>query len=1151
MRFIADLHVHSRFSRATSKTLDLESLYMSARLKGIDLLGTGDFTHPGWFAELKEKLVPAEPGLFRLREDIERSCEERLAVKLPGRVRFMLVCEISNIYKKNERVRKNHNLVFVPDLDTCERLNHRLAQVGNISSDGRPILGLDARNLLEIVLDTSEAAFLIPAHIWTPWFSLLGSRSGFDSIGECFEDLSDHIFAVETGLSSDPAMNWMVSDLEGLTLVSNSDAHSAAKLGREANLFDTELDYFYIRKSLASPNSDGFLGTFEFFAEEGKYHFDGHRKCGVCFSPRQTAAVDGTCPVCGKPLTRGVLNRVVALADRQPDHRPAGARPYYSLIPLCDILSEIFRVGPNTKTVQKWYLQALSRLGSEFEILHSKKIEEIKKGGIPLLATAVERMRTGSIDISPGFDGEFGRIRIFEDHEREELMGQHSLFAKSGRGDIPRRKKRKKAYSPESYRPPVKRGAQTRSVSQPPPCGPVDPLGGLNAAQREAVLATDGCLLIVAGPGTGKTRTLTHKIAFFIENRKVSPQNILALTFTNRAAGEMHHRLRDLMHKDRSLPMVATFHAFCMQMLDHEKKNLIDEQEQLLWIKEAVQMLRSRKEVFPLGPAELQQVIAAAKQQILTPAEFSAENGENPKKQQAAEAYRLYQDILENQGLVDFEDLIFNFVRRLENDSAYRRQCSERFRYIFIDEYQDINHGQYRLVKILSRGIHHLCAIGDPNQSIYGFRGSKVAYFTRFIKDYPGAAVVRLTRNYRSTQTILDASGQVVKGYDLHVADIQNPSSDAQAGSAGSWKLESGIKGYPWIDVIEAATGRAEAVAVGKAIEEMVGGMSLHAIDSGKINRMNRVRQYGFSDFAVLYRTGQQGKTLSQVFTTAGIPHQVASRSSTLARPGIAEVISLLKVAEEKASLFDLERISRLHPAAQPLSRKSWFNFRNWCYGQRQPLQECLFRARRFPLPGFDKRQQRCLDEFIRDLEALQQRLSGMALREKLTFLLKGDTYPRLKALVDEDRDSRETVERLLAKADLKKKTFLADMALESDTDQFLSGVERVALMTMHAAKGLEFPVVFITGCENGFIPYHREGAAGDPLEERRLFYVAMTRAMERLFLTRAQRRRVHGKWETREPSPFLGDIEKGLRRHRKSVHREKPRPREIQLKLF
>lgn len=1150
MRFIADLHVHSRFSRATSKTLDLESLYMSARLKGIDLVATGDFTHPGWFAELREKLVPAEAGLFKLRDDIEKSCEAQLPVTIAGRVRFMLVCEISNIYKKNERVRKNHNLVFVPDFKTCERFNGRLAEIGNISSDGRPILGLDARDLLEIVLETSEDAFLIPAHIWTPWFSLLGSKSGFDSIGECFGDLSGHIFAVETGLSSDPAMNWMVSDLEGLTLVSNSDAHSAAKLGREANWFDTQLDYFSVRKALASPDSGGFLGTFEFFAEEGKYHFDGHRKCGVCCSPVETAAIDGNCPVCGKPLTRGVLNRVMALADRRSGYRPSGARPYFSLIPLCDILSEIFRVGPNTKTVQKWYLQALSKLGSEFEILHLKSIEKIQSAGIPLLAVAVERMRSGSIDISPGFDGEFGRIRIFQGHEREKLMGQHSLFAGSGWTERPRSRKTEKVASRPVHRPAVAKSTPVQSVSKPISSGTADPLEGLNAAQREAVMIQDGFLLIVAGPGTGKTRTLTHKIAFFIENRKISSQEILALTFTNRAAEEMRQRLRNLMKKNRDMPLVATFHAFCLQMLEAENRNLIDEQEQFLWVKEATEALRRKRGNLPFKAPELQRLISSAKQQILSPEALAAENPNDLKTKLVAQAYRVYQNMLENQGVLDFEDMIYNVVRLLENDRTCRRKCRRRFRYIFIDEYQDINHAQYRLVKLLARGTSHLCAIGDPDQSIYGFRGSKVAYFTRFVRDYPGAAVVALRRNYRSTQTILDAAGQVMGAHSIQMQAVNTPSADFPT-ARGRFKLESGIQGHAWIDVIETASDGAEAVAVGKMIEEMVGGMSLHAIDSGKIRRRHRTRQYGFSDFAVLYRTAEQGKTLSRVFTAAGIPHQVVSRSSTLFRPGVAELISLLKVVERRASLFDLEKIACRHPAGRSISRKYWSDFRTWCYEQKLPLQQCLHRARRFPLPNFDTRRQRCLDEFIRDLEGLVERVSAMSLRDKLVYLLQDKTCPWLKAMGEESRENRETFRRLLEQVELKRHTFLADMALESDADLFISGVERVALMTMHAAKGLEFPVVFITGCENGLIPYHRKDTVSDGAEERRLFYVAMTRAMERLFLTRAEKRRIHGKWEKRTPSPFIGDIEKDLLRRHDSGRGPKPRPREVQLKLF
>ncbi|MCK4985387.1 MAG: DNA helicase, partial [Desulfobacterales bacterium] len=317
MKFIADLHVHSKFSRATAKNLDLENLYIAAQLKGITVVGTGDFTYPAWFDEISEKLVAAEPGLFKLKDELARQCDTQVPPSCRSTVRFILTTEISNIYKKNGKTRKNHNLVFAPDLDIARKFNAKLDKIGNIKSDGRPILGLDARNLLETLLETSERAFLVPAHIWTPWFSVLGSKSGFDSIEECFDDLTPHIFAAETGLSSDPAMNWRVSSLDDLTLVSNSDAHSPLNLGREANVFDTELSYSAIKTALKTGDPKQFLGTFEFYPEEGKYHIDGHRTCKISFWPATTIKHDGRCPACGKPLTLGVLYRVEELADRK------------------------------------------------------------------------------------------------------------------------------------------------------------------------------------------------------------------------------------------------------------------------------------------------------------------------------------------------------------------------------------------------------------------------------------------------------------------------------------------------------------------------------------------------------------------------------------------------------------------------------------------------------------------------------------------------------------------------------------------------------------------------------------------------------------------------------------------------------------------
>ena len=346
-----------------------------------------------------------------------------------GPVRFVLSSEISNIYKKDGHTRKNHNLVFLPDIDAAERFNARLNKIGNIRSDGRPILGLDAHDLLEIVLSVHPQAFLVPAHIWTPWFSMLGSRSGFDSLEACFGDLAQYVFAAETGLSSDPEMNWRVSWLDRLTLISNSDAHSAAKLGREANCFDTELSFDGIRSALEHPGTRGFRGTLEFFPEEGKYHLDGHRKCAVRLSPSESRKMDGICPVCHRPLTLGVLHRVESLADRATPIRPEAAAPFQKLVPLSDILAEVLKCGASSKRVATAYRRCLEQLGSELAVLQEVSLEKVAGLDIPLLDEALRRMRQGDLVIDGGYDGEFGTIRIFTPEERRRMLGQKSLFA--------------------------------------------------------------------------------------------------------------------------------------------------------------------------------------------------------------------------------------------------------------------------------------------------------------------------------------------------------------------------------------------------------------------------------------------------------------------------------------------------------------------------------------------------------------------------------------------------------------------------------------------------------------------------------------------------------------------------------------------------
>ncbi|HWR59872.1 MAG TPA: endonuclease Q family protein [Thermodesulfovibrionales bacterium] len=423
MRFIADLHIHSKYSRATSREISPESISRWAQLKGVSVIGAGDFTHPEWLRELKEKLEPEGNGLFGLKKSLQ---SHSVTEKCRADVHFLLTTEISCIYRKNEKTRKIHSLVFVPDFVDAGKINAALSKVGNLKSDGRPILGLDARELLKIVLDASPDAMFVPAHAWTPHFSVFGSASGFDTLEECFEELSPHIHAIETGLSSDPPMNWRLSTLDSITLISNSDAHSPAKIGREANIFDTGISYDAITDAIRTKR--GFVGTVEFFPEEGKYHYDGHSTCETSLLPKETIKNNYLCPVCGKKVTVGVMHRVEKLADRAEGFRPESSPDFYSLIPLPEIIAQVLAVGVNSKAVEKEYFSLLEKLGNELSILMDYPVAEIEKASSPKIAEAISRMRRGEVYIEPGYDGEYGKIKIFEKVKRKEIKGQKPLF---------------------------------------------------------------------------------------------------------------------------------------------------------------------------------------------------------------------------------------------------------------------------------------------------------------------------------------------------------------------------------------------------------------------------------------------------------------------------------------------------------------------------------------------------------------------------------------------------------------------------------------------------------------------------------------------------------------------------------------------------
>ncbi len=853
MSFYADLHIHSKYARATSRDCDLEHLYLWAQKKGVSLLGTGDFTHPAWLAEIKNKLIPAEPGIFRLRKDIENDMNQQLDESTRGRMRFMLEVEISTIYKKGDKTRKVHHLIYVPDLESAERLIQKLGRIGNLNADGRPILGLDSRDLLEITLEAGKGSYLVPAHIWTPWFSALGSKSGFDAIEDCYGDLASHIFAVETGLSSDPPMNWRVSSLDRYQLVSNSDAHSPPKIGREASVFDTEMDYFSIRHALET--GEGYQGTVEFFPEEGKYHLDGHRKCEVRLTPSETEHYKNLCPVCEKPLTVDVLNRISKLADRPEDTEHAQKKiPFRNLVPLPEVISEIQGVGPKSKRVQKDYEQVISRLGSELYILEKAPFEDLERLGSPLLAEAVKRMRNSDVIRESGYDGEYGVISLFRKKELKQEKSVGMLF------DLPR-----KQSNPAKKKNPPSQTPNPKSMQSIVPKSEVQNPKSLDLEQHTAAQMVAGPLLIIAGPGTGKTRTLTHRIAHLVNDHHVPPKHCLAITFTNRAAAEMSDRLQQLLPNRVSTP-VMTLHALGLKILRaHSELIGLETPIQVAAEKERVDLLcqihsvseRKAKQMLK----EFSNLNAPGISQSFT---SDAVSSATPDREEASSQNRiLYQQEMRSRGLVDFEDLILLPIKLLEAHLDLVVHYRKQYPWISVDEYQDIDRNQYQLIKLLTPAEGNLCAIGDPDQSIYGFRGSDPTIFQQFRTDFPSAQTVELTKNYRSIPSIVDASLQVISSTSL----VENR------------VLESFLEDPHKITIHQSSHDRSEAKYVVDTIEQLMGGSSFYSIDSGQV-QTDEEEALAFSDFAILYRTDAQSKILCETLNRSGIPFQKRSHHS-------------------------------------------------------------------------------------------------------------------------------------------------------------------------------------------------------------------------------------------------------------------------------
>ena len=748
---IADLHIHSKYSRATSAQCVPEHLDLWARRKGIGLVGTGDFTHPAWRAELADKLERDGDGLYMLKKEF------RLPEEIPGgdTPRFVVTGEISTIYKKDGKVRKVHSLILLPDLAAAEELSRRLEAIGNIRSDGRPILGLDCRDLLEITLEACPEAVFIPAHIWTPHFSVFGAFSGFDSLEDCFGDLTGEIHALETGLSSDPPMNWRLSALDGYQLVSHSDAHSPAKLGREADLLDINPDYDSLHRALCT--GEGLLGTLEFFPEEGKYHLDGHRTCGQCLTPVETVAAGGRCPVCGKKLTIGVLHRVEELADRPESFRPQGARDFQSLVPLPEVIAASLGGSPESKRNTAIYEHLLSRLGTEFYILRDVPAEDIERTAGPCVAEGIRRLRGGQVERTAGYDGVYGKIGLLTDAEREALSGQESLFGIAA----PAKKK-----AEETRALSVKKTAGERSQKH-------TAAAGLNEAQRAAVEADGRAVAVSAGPGTGKTRTLACRIAHLMEDQGVSAGQITAVTFTNRAAEELRQRLEHALGGKRALRglTVGTFHAISLK--NQPGVCLLDQSEALALAEEAAGEIMS--------PEGLLRAVSMAKNSL--PVELSE------AEQKACEAY---QAMLAERGAMDFDDLLLAELARAEGapDKDLRP-----FTHLLVDEFQDCNPIQYRLLRAWNRAGESMFVIGDPDQSIYGFRGGDGACWQRLAKDWPEVCTVRLTENYRSRAEILRCALPVIEkngGGSRELRSVPGPGGRVRLVTADS-PLSQGI----------------------------------------------------------------------------------------------------------------------------------------------------------------------------------------------------------------------------------------------------------------------------------------------------------------------------------------------------------------------
>lgn len=1075
MAWVADFHIHSHFSVATSKESNPQSLGRWAGLKGISLVGTGDFTHPGWRRELSEALLPAEPGFYKLKETP--------ALEIPNQpdVRFVVSGELSTIYKKNGRVRKVHHLVILPSLEAAERISNRLEDLGmNIRSDGRPILGLDSHDLLSLVLEACPEAIFIPAHIWTPHFSVFGSNSGFDGIEECYGDLTPYIHALETGLSSDPAMNWRWSALDRYTLVSNSDAHNPQNLGREANLFEAEFSYDGVKNALENKTA-GFIGTIEFFPEEGKYHYDGHRNCEVAWKPEETIANEGICPVCGRKVTVGVLHRVAVLADRPEGYRPEKAKPYQSLVPLAEVIGAALHLGRGSRKIDQIYHQLLHKFGPELAILREIELDSIAREAGPLVAEAIRRLRSGEVEVKPGYDGAYGVVSLLRETDRQALLGQAALFE----GKL----------EPVAQRKAALKQAAAEVVSEAKSLLKLSPddsfHSGLTDEQIQIVRSNERIISVSAGPGTGKTKTLVERIVHLIREEGVDPAEITAVTFTNRAANEIKSRLAKLLAVDRRLNRLnlGTFHSLVWKLLqrDPESKEmkLLDDIGAKSLIEETL-----REHRIPLRTREASLTLTLLKNKYL----WEAEPNIPPA---ALELYQAYQEKLRRYRRWDFDDLIPKMVELWEEDPDWLKPWKRQFRHLLVDEFQDLNLIQYRLVKLWARDCQSLMVIGDPNQSIYGFRGSSSYFFNLLQQDFPEVVSYRLTQNFRSSATVIKGANTLI------------PEEDRQnEGPQNNGKGDSKIIWY------ETPSEKGAAQAVVDQIIQLLGGSTMISAHGPRRKRGSSSEEvFSLSEIAILYRNGWQAESMETALTVAGLPYRVSGSNLTLEASPVKEFLTFFRYLSDPADLFWLRSALRYprwdlrgEEVAEIIHRL-----------EESQNKDAASQPERSLLEELPPELALKLEQFLGVAAYYREQLGkkGVAVIEDWMIRMNAGLELELEQLkrISENYGSIEEMLRFLPLAQE------ADLTRRGNKS---SGTEMITLSTLHAAKGLEFPVVFIIGVEEGLIPY---GAEDDPetiAEEQRLFYVGMTRAERRLYLVTSQFRLKSGEMSQVEVSRFL-----------------------------